>query len=146
MVGLGQMGMPMLERLRASGHDVSFRARRDEIIAAATRAGAAPAADFADREVVIICVYSDEQVREVGPEILTTMKPGATLVNHTTCSPTTLGLLAQQAAPHSVRVVDAAVSGGPADVRAGKLTLLIGGDETVLEAVRPVLAAYGDPI
>jgi 3-hydroxyisobutyrate dehydrogenase-like beta-hydroxyacid dehydrogenase len=146
MVGLGEMGMPMLERLRAAGHDVSFRARRPEVIARAESLGARPAEDFADRDCVIICVYSDDQVREAGPGIIARMRPGATLVNHTTGSPATVELLARAASPRGVRVLDAALSGGPADVRAGALTLLVGGDEAVLEDARPALASYAGPI
>jgi 3-hydroxyisobutyrate dehydrogenase-like beta-hydroxyacid dehydrogenase len=146
MVGLGDMGMPMLKQLRDAGHDVCFRARRPEVIAHAATLGATVAADFADRDVVIICVYSDDQVRQVGPDILATMKPGSTLVNHTTGSPTTVAWLAAEASPHGVRVLDAAISGGPTDIGVGNLTLLVGGDEAVLEDVRPALASYGDPI
>jgi 3-hydroxyisobutyrate dehydrogenase-like beta-hydroxyacid dehydrogenase len=142
MIGLGSMGMPMLERLRAAGHDVSFRARRPEVIARAQGLGARPAADFADRDAVIVCVYSDDQVREVGPGVVAGMRPGATLVNHTTGDPATATLLAEAAAPRGVRVLDAALSGGPADIRAGQLTLLIGGDEAVFADVRPALASY----
>jgi 3-hydroxyisobutyrate dehydrogenase-like beta-hydroxyacid dehydrogenase len=146
MVGLGEMGMPMLERLRAAGHDVSFRARRPEVIRHAESLGARSAAGFADRDAVIVCVYSDDQVREVGPGLVASMRPGAVLVNHTTGSPATVALLAEAAAPRGVRVLDAALSGGPADIRAGGLTLLIGGDEAVLAGVRPALASYADPI
>ena len=146
MVGLGEMGMPMLERLRAAGHDVRFRARRPEVIERAVGLGATPDDGFGDRDVVIICVFSDDQVREVGPEVLATMKTGSTLVNHTTGSPATATLLAREAEPRGVRVLDAALSGGPDDIRAGRLTLLIGGDETVLDDVRPALGAYSDPI
>jgi 3-hydroxyisobutyrate dehydrogenase-like beta-hydroxyacid dehydrogenase len=146
LIGLGEMGLPMLERLRAAGHDVSFRARRPEVASRAQSLGARPAADFADRDAVIICLYSDEQVRDVGPGVVASMRPGATLVNHTTGSPATVALLAEAASPRGVRVLDAALSGGPADVRAGALTLLIGGDEAVLADVRPALASYADPI
>jgi 3-hydroxyisobutyrate dehydrogenase-like beta-hydroxyacid dehydrogenase len=146
MVGLGEMGMPMLERLRAAGHDVSFRARRPEVVRHAESLGARPADGFADRDAVIICVYSDDQVRDVAPGIVASMRPGSTLVNHTTGSPATVTLVAEAAAPRGVRVLDAALSGGPADIRAGRLTLLIGGDEHVLEDVRPALASYADPI
>jgi 3-hydroxyisobutyrate dehydrogenase-like beta-hydroxyacid dehydrogenase len=146
MVGLGEMGMPMLERLRADGNDVTFRARRAEVIERATALGATEAVDFSDCDAVIICVYSDDQVRDVGPDALATMTPGSTLVNHTTGSPTTATLLAENAEPRRVRVLDAALSGGPDDIRAGRLTLLVGGDEAVLDDVRPVLAAYADPI
>jgi 3-hydroxyisobutyrate dehydrogenase-like beta-hydroxyacid dehydrogenase len=138
--------MPMLERLRAADHDVTFRARRPEVIEHASGLGASSADGFADRDAVIICVYSDEQVREVGPEVLATMSPGSTLVNHTTGSPTTPILLAELAAPRRVRVLDAALSGGPDDIRAGRLTLLVGGDEAVLDDVRPALTTYSDPI
>jgi 3-hydroxyisobutyrate dehydrogenase-like beta-hydroxyacid dehydrogenase len=146
MVGLGEMGMPMLERLRAAGHDVTFRARRAEVIEHASGLGATAADGFRDRDAVIICVYSDEQVRELGPGLLATMTPGSTLVNHTTGSPTTATLLAQVAEPRRVRVLDAALSGGPHDIREGRLTLLVGGDEAVLDDVRPALATYSDPI
>jgi 3-hydroxyisobutyrate dehydrogenase-like beta-hydroxyacid dehydrogenase len=42
--------------------------------------------------------------------------------------------------------VDAPVSGGPHDVAAGTITLLVGGADDAVDAVRPALRAYGDPI
>jgi 3-hydroxyisobutyrate dehydrogenase-like beta-hydroxyacid dehydrogenase len=146
MVGLGEMGMPMLERLRGADHDVSIRARRPEVVDHAVRLGATVAQDWSDREVVVICVYSDDQVREVGSEALGTMAPGSTLVNHTTGNPTTVAQLATDGAARGIRVLDAALSGGPADVAAGRLTLLVGGDAGVLDDVRVALACYSDPI
>jgi len=150
-VGVGEMGAPMVERLRAGGVPVRFHARRPEVIARAEALGAtssptlAGVADGAD--TVIVCVYTDAQVREVclGPHgLVAAMAPGAVLVIHTTGSPTTTPLLA--AAPGRGEVLDAALSGGPADIRAGRLTLLVGGDTAVLDLVRPVLATYSDPI
>ncbi|GCB52610.1 NAD-binding protein [Streptomyces sp. NL15-2K] len=38
------------------------------------------------------------------------------------------------------------MSGGPHDIVAGRLTVCAGGDEAVVERLRPVLAAYADPI
>ena len=43
-------------------------------------------------------------------------------------------------------VLDAPVSGRAPDILAGRITLLVGGPPERLEAVRPVLAAYGNPI
>src|SRR5262245_49105764 len=146
MIGLGEMGMPMLERLRAVGHDVTVRARRPEVVERAVDFGAHEAVDFADRDAVIICVYSDDQVRDVGPDAIATMPSGSILVNHTTGSPTTAEFLAGVAEPQGVRVLDCALSGGPADIRAGRLTLLVGGQEDVLEQARPALASYSEPI
>jgi 3-hydroxyisobutyrate dehydrogenase-like beta-hydroxyacid dehydrogenase len=145
-LGVGNMGMPMLERLVATGHDVTFRARRPEAVERARAHGAVEAGDFADRAVVAVCVYSDEQLREVGPGLLASMSRDAVLVNHTTCSPTTVVALADAARPLGIGVLDAAISGGPDEIRAGQLALLVGGDATVLDAARPALTAYGDPI
>jgi 3-hydroxyisobutyrate dehydrogenase-like beta-hydroxyacid dehydrogenase len=146
IIGLGQMGMPMLERLRAAGHDVGFWARRPEAIDRARAAGAVPIAELGDRDAVIICVYADEQVHDVAPLALASMPRGATLVLHTTSSPATVDRLVELARLRAVAVLDAALSGGPADVAAGSLTLLVGGERDVLQRVRPALAAYADPI
>ncbi|HEX4864422.1 MAG TPA: NAD(P)-binding domain-containing protein [Acidimicrobiales bacterium] len=146
IIGLGQMGMPILERLRAAGHEVFFRARRPEVAEVAAGLGATAVEDFSDCAVVIICVYDDEQVREIAPPVIGSMAPGATLVNHTTGSPATAELLESLASRRKVRVLDAALSGSPAQIAAGNLTLMIGGDQSVLDGVRPVLASYSDPI
>jgi 3-hydroxyisobutyrate dehydrogenase-like beta-hydroxyacid dehydrogenase len=146
MLGVGQMGMPMVERMLGAGHDVTFRARRPEVIEEATALGASTTGDFGDRDVVVVCVFSDDQLREVAPEILTTMRPGATFVNHTTCNPATVVELADAARARNVHILDCALSGGSADIRNGALTLLVGGDEAVLEEVRPALASYSEPI
>jgi 3-hydroxyisobutyrate dehydrogenase-like beta-hydroxyacid dehydrogenase len=152
-VGVGEMGRPMVARLLGASFPVRFHARRPEVISqvvslggtdAGSRAGVADGSD-----VVILCVYSDDQVRDVclGPDgLIASMGAGSTLVNHTTGSPTTAELLAAEARPRGVHVLDAALSGGPADVARGNLTLLIGGDEPVLDRARPALEAYCDPI
>ena len=149
VVGLGEMGMPMLERLRGADLPVTVIARRPEVVERARRLGAVPVESFADRDVVIVCVYSDDQVRDVclGQRgLLATMPSGATLVNHTTGSPTTVAALAEEGQRRRVDVLDAALSGGPRDIVSGTLTLLLGGVTDVIERVRPVLATYSNPM
>ena len=70
---------------------------------------------------------------------------GAVVVTHTTGSPDLVLELADRA-PEGVRVLDMPVSGTPVEIAAGRLTVLAGGDPADLERVRPVLAAYADPI
>jgi 3-hydroxyisobutyrate dehydrogenase-like beta-hydroxyacid dehydrogenase len=146
IVGLGEMGMPMLERLCAAGHEVGFRARRQEVADVAVSHGARPVEGFGESDVVLICVFSDEQVREVAPAIVSSMREGAVLVNHTTGDPTTATWLAELAGERGVLVLDGALSGSPQSIRAGSLTLLIGGDDAVLDLARPALEAYSEPI
>jgi 3-hydroxyisobutyrate dehydrogenase-like beta-hydroxyacid dehydrogenase len=146
IVGLGAMGMPMLERLCEAGHHVEFQARRAEVAAVAEAAGAVRVDGFGACDVVVLCVFSDEQVREVAGDVVPTMHGGAILVNHTTGDPDTATWLAQTASEGDVHVLDCALSGSPASVRSGQLTLLVGGSEAVLDAARPVLGAYAAEI
>jgi len=152
-IGAGRMGRPMVDRLMAAGHDVTVLVRRPETRVAAEADGLSVAdtvaATVSDADVVIVVVLTDEQVRSVclGPDgALATMKPGATLVQHTTSDPGTATVLAEAAGAGDISVLDAALSGGPHNIADGSLTLWVGGDPTVVDEMRPVLGAYSSPI
>jgi 3-hydroxyisobutyrate dehydrogenase-like beta-hydroxyacid dehydrogenase len=143
----------MLDRLVAAGHDVTVLVR-DPQARAAARADGLTCADRVSATVraadaVFVVVLTDEQVRSVclGPDgAIVAMAPGATLVQHTTSDPATAELLVEAGAEREVGVLDAALSGGPPDIATGGLTLWVGGDETLLEKMRPVLETYASPI
>jgi 3-hydroxyisobutyrate dehydrogenase-like beta-hydroxyacid dehydrogenase len=149
-IGAGRMGRPMVGRLVETGHQVRVLGRTVEARSELTQLGAtavAEAVQAAEKaDVVIVCVFTDEQVQEVclNSELLAAM-PGSVLVIHTTGSPRTAETIAASAAPHGVGVVDAPVSGGPHDI-AGQVTLFVGGADDDVAQARPALASYGDPI
>ncbi|HTY32018.1 NAD(P)-dependent oxidoreductase [Mycobacterium sp.] len=149
-IGAGRMGRPMVARLVEVGHDVRVLGRTDERRRDLERLGARPVSGVpeagAQADVVIVCVFTDEQVREVCLDgaLLPTMAPGSTLVVHTTASPRTIEAVAARA--DHVGVVDAPVSGGPHDIAAGRLTLFAGGADDAVARVRNVLGCYGDPV
>jgi 3-hydroxyisobutyrate dehydrogenase-like beta-hydroxyacid dehydrogenase len=152
------MGRPIVDRLVATGHDVTVHVRtvhvrRPEARAVVQDDGFARAdtigATVRDADVVFVAVLKDEQVRAVclGAEgALAGMKPGSALVQHTTSHPGTAELLAEAGAGRGVGVLDAALSGGPHDIAAGRLTLWVGGDEAQLDALRPLLETYASPV
>jgi len=146
------MGRPMIDRLVAAGHEVTVLGRtpraRQALAAAGARPVAAVTAVAEQAEVACVCLFSDEQVREVclTAGLTAALRRGAALVIHTTGSPATAQAIAAAAAPRAVAVIDAPVSGGPHDISAGHITLLAGGSAADVERVRPVLSAYGDPI
>ncbi|ONH27112.1 NAD(P)-dependent oxidoreductase [Pseudofrankia asymbiotica] len=152
-IGPGRMGRPILDRLRAAGHDVTVLVRRPEARAAADTDGltwaATVPATVRGADAVFVVVLKDDQVRSVclGPEgAVAAMKPGTTLVQHTTSDPATARLLGEAGAGNGVGVLDAALSGGPHDIAAGRLTLWVGGDEALLDRMRPVFATYASPV
>jgi 2-hydroxy-3-oxopropionate reductase len=142
----------MVARLVAGGHDVTVLGRSDEKRSTIAELGADAvgeiAAVVATADVVVICVFTDEQVREIclTDGLIAAMPSGSALVLHTTGSPHTVETIAERAAPHDVDVVDAPVSGGPHNAAAGELTLFVGGADHTVARVRPVLSCYGDPI
>ena len=152
-IGVGQMGRPMVDRLAASNDvAVTVFVRRaelaDELRAAGVPVAASAAELAAGSDLLIVCMFSDAQVREAllqDPTVLAALRPGSVLVSHVTGSP---GLAAelQAAVPAGVTVLDVPISGTSDSIRAGTLTLLVGGDAEALERVRPAFAAYSDPI
>jgi 3-hydroxyisobutyrate dehydrogenase-like beta-hydroxyacid dehydrogenase len=151
-IGAGQLGEPMVCRLLGAGHQVLLYARRDQVRHRLTDQGAVLAdsvADLAGRsDILISCLFSDAQLREtgLGPHgFIAHTKPGAVFVSHTTGTLSTLTELsaARESGP---TVLDAPVSGTADDIAQGKLTVLIGGVPAAVEQVKPILAAYADPI
>ncbi|KUI17207.1 6-phosphogluconate dehydrogenase [Mycolicibacterium acapulense] len=149
-VGAGRMGTPMVRRLVDAGHEVRALGRTDEKCAALRDIGAQPVSRAADAaegaDVVVVCVFTDEQVRQVCRDdgLAAGMRPGSALVIHTTGSPDTARKLAAEFT--DIDVVDAPVSGGPHNIAAGEVTLFVGGTDAAVDTVRPVLASYGEPI
>ena len=151
-VGAGRMGAPMVRRLVEAGHEVRALGRTPDKRAAVEELGATAVTGLAqtgaDAGAVVICVFSDNQVRQVCLEsdLLANMPQGSVLVVHTTGSPRTAEAVAAAAEPHGVAVLDAPVSGGPYEIAPGTLTLFVGGDEATVSAAEPVLRSYGDPV
>lgn len=145
-VGLGGIGVEMVKRLLAAGHDVTIYARGAGL-AEAEAAGAKSIKDYqavaAGCDALVMCVFKDAQLREVMLDhgALAAMRPGSVLVNHTTGSPDLIRELADKS-PEDVEVLDATFSGGPEDVARGALTLMVGGAESTLAKVKPALDAY----
>lgn len=151
-VGVGRMGAPMVRRLVAAGHEVRALGRSSGARRRVTTSGAEPvsftAAVGTGAAAVVICVFTDDQVREVclDTPLLSSMPTGSVLIVHTTGSPRTVEDIAALAATRDISVVDAAISGGPPDIDAGALTLFAGGTEKAVARAEPVLRCYGDPV
>jgi 3-hydroxyisobutyrate dehydrogenase-like beta-hydroxyacid dehydrogenase len=152
IIGVGEMGRPLVDRLLAAGHRVAAYVRRpqlkDELAAAGVEIAPSIEALGRGRDFVILYVYADDQVRALALEdgLVEAMDAGAMLVIHTTGSPKTAEDIAACANPRGVKVVDAAGSGGPAKVAAGDVTMLVGGTAEDFARVEGLLAAYASPI
>jgi len=153
VIGAGRMGRPIIERLVTAGYEPTILTRRPAARAAAEAAGLrcadTPQETVRDAEVVFTVVFDDEQLRAaaLGEDgVIAAMPAGGVLVQHTTCDPATVTLLAEAGANRGISVLDAALSGNPRDTAAGQLTLWVGGEEKALGRVRPLLDSYASPV
>ena len=150
-IGLGVMGAPMAGHLAAVGHDLSVFNRSPAKSAAwaehnCGRAAATVGQAVQGRELVVLCVGADDDVRAVVAEALPDLAAGALIIDHTTTSAKLAREMAELAGRRGVAFLDAPVSGGQAGAERGQLAVMIGGDSSAVERVRPVLAAYAKSV
>lgn len=145
-MGLGAMGAPMARHLHDAGllAVVGNRTQsKADALAAELKVRAARSADnFADCDVVVLCVSLDADVLENAAALAQVLKNGAVVVDHSTVSVQTARRVATTLAEEGIGFIDAPVSGGVEGARNGKLSVMAGGEASTLEQVRPVLEAY----
>ena len=149
-IGTGVMGLSMCNHVLSKGYKVKIYSR--------TKAKAQPLLDLgatwaessraaADQsDAIFTMVGFPEDVREVylgESGILTTAKPGSIVIDMTTTSPTLAREIYSAASSKSVHAVDAPVSGGDVGARNGTLSIMVGGDMDVFEAIKPLLETMG---
>ena len=127
IVGVGQMGLPIARRLVGAGQALAFHARNPQVVAELTGLGAVDAGSLRGvaetSDVVVVCVYDDDQVTEVCLDtdgVLGHMAPGSILINHTTVDPGTVKILDDRASAVGVGVLDAAAQRQPRRDRRGQ--------------------------
>ena len=147
-VGAGRMGLPMVERLAAAGHDLVVYARRAEAAAELDRRGIRHTAELAEAaasaDVLVLCVFSDEQLTEIADPLAAALPDGAVFASHVTGRASVLRSLADRFP--AIHVVDAPVSGGPGEIAAGRLTVLLGGLPAARVRAAEAVSAYADPV
>ena len=147
------MGGAIATRIIHAGWRTILWARRsgalDEFRGPNVEVAETPAELAATADVIGICVWSDDDVREVvaGERgVIAGCRPGTVIAVHSTVLPSTVRELAALAAKTGVRVVDAPVSGGRRVALAGFLTLAVGGDAGALAYCRPVFDAFAGEV
>ena len=144
---LGAMGRPIAGHLVDGGLQVVvFDLDREAVEAVASsgaRAAGSPAELAAASDVMLVLVASDDQVLAVclgADGLLAHARRGGVLVISSSVRPETCEEVAAAAGPAGVDVLDAALTGGARGAEAGRVNLLVGGDEEVLTRIRPALA------
>ncbi len=153
-IGLGVMGYPMAGYISKAGHNVTVfnrtKSKAEKWIGeykgkmANTPAEAADGADF-----IFTCVGNDNDLKEVSlgeNGLFNTAKKGCVYIDNSTVSAEISRELYAAAKDKGFDFLDAPISGGQAGAEGGKLTVMVGGDDTTFKKAEPVIDCYSQKV
>jgi 3-hydroxyisobutyrate dehydrogenase-like beta-hydroxyacid dehydrogenase len=148
-LGLGIMGCPMAANLAKAGHHVSVWNRTPKKDVEGARTAATPADAASGAEVVWMAVSDTKAVETVlfgehGAE--SSLSPGTMVVDSSTIAPAATRNFAERVKTRGADYVDAPMTGSKIAAEAGSLIFMVGGDEAVIERLKPLFAALGKKI
>jgi 3-hydroxyisobutyrate dehydrogenase len=152
-IGTGVMGRWMCEHAMKKGFSATVYNRSKDkaqpLIDLGAKFAAAPKAVAEQSDVVFAIVGFPKDVREVflGMDgALAGSKPGTVLVDMTTSEPSLAKEIFEAAKGKGVHSLDAPVSGGDVGAKNAALSIMIGGEKAVVDAVTPIFEAMGKTI
>lgn len=153
-IGLGVMGEPMCMHLaRKSGLAVIGFDLSQEPMERLAAYGVAPGRDVADvverADVIMISLPSGREVEALctmDGGLLSLVRDGQTVVDLGTTPVALVRRLAEDFAAKGVAFADAPVSRTRAAAEAGTLSILVGGEQDVFDAVKPLLDCFAEEV
>ncbi len=153
-VGLGGMGSGLVRNLVAkSDYPVTVYDLDDAKMAAAVENGAERGRSIVDiaasSSIFAICVTTAEVVQALSlgkGGILSAMPKGSVFLDHTTVSPEHVDVMSRACEEQGVFYAEAPMTRTPMHAQRGEVNVLFGGEEALLERLRPVFDAYAENI
>lgn len=153
-VGLGQMGLPMAQRLadrgfRVVAQDTDASRVKDlcdsypeQVVAATGTQG------WGGVDVLITMLPNSAIVEAVLLQggVASALKAGALVIDMSSSEPLRSSQLEKVLRERGVKFIDAPVSGGVRRAQEAKLAVMVGGDRGLFEQAKPILEAMGSTI
>ena len=152
-IGLGTMGRPMARNLLKAGYKLTVYDIDGAAVEAIVNDGASPAnspREVAENSGIIVSMLPASQhslAAASGPDgYIAGLREGATVIDMSTIDPDTTRQIAEAVDRAGGTMLDAPVSGSSAWATTGELTIMVGGDEAVLDRHREILGHMGTHI
>jgi 3-hydroxyisobutyrate dehydrogenase-like beta-hydroxyacid dehydrogenase len=151
VIGLGGMGSGMAKALLDAGYPVTVynrtASKAEPLVAAGATLAPSAAAAGAGAQVVVLSLADEHAVEQVlFGEVVWKLKPGTTVVDTSTVSPSFAHNTALRLAASGVKRVEACVIGNPAMAQSGQLRVFAAGNEPDVDSVRDILGALSQEI
>jgi len=145
-IGLGIMGQGMAKNLLHAGYDLTVynrtKSRAEELAALGAKVAETPAQAARGNHVVITMLADPPAIESVvlaKDGVIEGLDGGAILIDCSTVDPATTESIRAAADAKGARFLDSPVAGSKDAAAKGELILMVGGDESILDEVRPIL-------
>lgn len=152
-IGLGIMGSRMAANAQAAGHELVVhnrtQSKADDLVANGALWAETPAAVAKEVDVLITMLAHPEAVEAtaLGEDgFLQALPANALWIDCSTVNPSFSRHMAQAAAAHNVRFLDAPVAGSKNQAANAELIFIVGGESEDLDKARPLLETMGRAI
>jgi 3-hydroxyisobutyrate dehydrogenase-like beta-hydroxyacid dehydrogenase len=154
MIGIGMMGHGIASNLLKHGYDLTVLEHPgnqplNDLLLAGVHTCASAKELASQTDVLILCVTGSPQVEAVltGEDgVLKGMRPGTIIIDCSTAIPTSTEKLAQLVIDHGGQFLDTPMTRTPKEAAEGRLNLLVGGEQQLFEACKPILMCFAENI
>jgi 3-hydroxyisobutyrate dehydrogenase-like beta-hydroxyacid dehydrogenase len=148
VIGLGNMGSALAERLLATGHAISVWNRTEAKCGPLAGLGGVVASDIADAVnasgTIIICVLDIDAVKSIlASEGVAEALDGKTVIQLSALKPNQSVEQGEWMRQHHVRYLDGGILAFPSDVRLGSAKVAYSGSKDAFEDTKSILQSFG---
>lgn len=152
-IGLGGMGRGVVKNIALKGGDVTALDLDELKIVEAESFGARRGKTVSEMaegcDVFAVCITTAEAVQKMAlgvDGVLDRMPKGSIFLDHTTVSVAHVDKMHAECEARDIRYCEAPMTRTPIHADQGKVNILFGGDEDLLEELRPIFELYAENI
>jgi 6-phosphogluconate dehydrogenase len=154
MIGIGMMGHGIATNLLKHGHlltvlDHSGNQPLENLISSGAKVSQTPKDLASQSDIIILCVTGTPQVEDVllGEHgVLKGIKAGSVVIDCSTAVPSSTDRISKLVIAAGCDFLDAPMTRTPKEAAEGRLNLLVGGQATLFEQCKPILACFAENI
>ena len=148
--GLGAMGAGIAQRLLDAGYDVTgwnrTKAKAESLLEAGMGWAESPRELAAGVDVLFTMLTNTAAIEEIAEPVLEGIRAGTVWADISTIAPDASVALAERVEATGAAFLDCPVSGSPATLAAGQMSVMVGGDRAAFDHVADVLHAIGPKV